>query len=161
MATALTPNPKTKKSKDTPGWIWKIFLMIYIFVAVSNASLFFRPDSPIQTYYKILIGFHALTIISFLLNALAVIFDVIAIFAFWGFAEQKPILSARTWQIFFALRLAFFFTGHTYDFKTIKSLLYHDVGVAVSAVNIMILLNLPSYIANFIYAFQKFPSKRV
>jgi hypothetical protein len=161
MTNTTSTNKNSKKANDTPGWIWKVFFLIYLFVAVSNSSLFFRSEGPIQTYYKILIGFQNLWIFAFLLNALAVIFDVLAILMFWAFVENKPLLSARTWKYFFVLRFAFFVTGHAYDFKAIQSLMHHDLWVAISAANFMLIIQAPSYIANYLYAFVKFPSKRV
>jgi len=149
-------HPKPPRTK--PNWPWKIFLLIYLLAAVTDVALFFRADNPAQTYYKILIGFQILAVVPFFLNALAVIFDVIAILPFWGFVEREKIFTSHIWQWFFAVRLALLLTGHAYDYKEIQSLFHQDLKVALSVINITLIIHTPSYLANFFYAFVKFPS---
>ena len=144
---------KTPPSK--PSWLWKILFLAYLFSSVTSAVLFFNPASPLQIYYKILVAFHTFFMVAFLLNALTVIFDVLAIFPFYGFVDGKKLLSARTWKCFFVLRSIFFITGHSYASKELLSLLHHDSWAVLSFMNLMAVLYLPSYIATFLYAFSK------
>jgi len=51
--------------------------------------------------------------------------------------------------------LVFDLTGRSYEVNMIKSLYFQDERVALAALGVMILLVLPSYAANYLYAFKR------
>lgn len=154
MTTNVPTGKSTKPARTKPSWAWQVFFFIFFLTTISNTVLFFKPDSPVQTYYKILIGFNDSSVLLFLLNALAVIFNFLAIVPFLGFVENKRFLTPRTWQWCYVLRLAFLLTGQSYALKDIQSLYHQDHRIALSVLISALIIHAPSYIATFLYAFR-------
>lgn len=136
-------------------WIWKVYFLIYFLIVTVDIGTFFSPESPKNIYYQVLIAFDSLFIVPFLLNALAVILDVLSLVPFYGFIEGIAFLSKKFWRLVFMTRLVLALWGHSYDFQLIRSLSHENINNALAFVAVAILLNIPSYAAMFLYAFQK------
>ncbi len=148
------------------SWLWTVLFWIYLFAVLSNAIVFFNPQAPINIYYQILLGFSNIFLIGYLLNLLAIIFDLLAVVPFYNFLNplkhrigQKSI-SSGTWKWFFVIRFALIFVGHAYAFKEIQAILHDDRFVTLAVINLMLLFYAPSYWANFILIYQQSKSRK-
>ncbi len=142
------------------NWAWAFLFWLYLFTVLSNTVVFFNPQSPTTIYHQILIGFDLIFLIPYLLNLLAIIFDILAIMPFYNFLYPRKNLigtkhiSLTAWRWFFAIRFILIFIGHTYEMKQTQAILNNDIFVALSILVIMLLLYGPSYYANFVLAYQ-------
>ncbi len=148
------------------SWLWTVLFWMYFFATLSNAIVFFNPQSPINLYYQILLGFTNIFLIPYLLNLLAIIFDLLAIAPFYNFLNPskhrigEKSISLGTWKWFFVIRFALLFVGHTYALKEIQAVLHDDRWVALAIVNLMLLFYVPSYFANFLFIAQNKVSRQ-
>ncbi|MCB9771291.1 MAG: hypothetical protein H6754_01905 [Candidatus Omnitrophica bacterium] len=144
-----------------PSWFWTIFLLLYVFACVSGGFYFLQPSSPPRLYYTILISFDSVFLVGYLLNIVAVLFDILAIIPFYCFLKPthavhiERFFSRKTWQWFFLFRIILIFVGHNFDVKQIQALFHTDIRIALSVINIILILHLPSYITTFLYAFRQ------
>ncbi len=149
-----TPMPKSR------NWLWTVLFWLYLFAVLSNAIVFFNPQAPINIYYQILLGFTNIFLIPYLLNLLAILFDLLAVVAFYNFLNPskhgigEKSISPQSWKWFFIIRLSLVFVGHAYAFKEIQAILHDDRWVTLAVVNLMLLFYAPSYLASFLFIFQ-------
>jgi len=141
--------------KKLLNWAWKIYFAIYIFLTASNIYAFCSEESPVFWYYQILLAYADLFTIPFILAALSLIFNSLAILPLFLFIERKTLLTARIWKYFFIFRVILDALGKSYENQVLRSLFQDSVLIGGMAVCIMILLVLPSYLANYLYAFKR------
>jgi len=134
------------------NWVWQIYFYIYLILAVASVGTFFDPESDIAFYYQALISFDRLFFLPYILNLAAVIFTILAVIPFYFYAFNQQFLSPSFWRLFLVLRFSFDLTGHSYEFKAIKSLFYHDPSVALHFIFLVLVLYVPSYLAIFLLA---------
>lgn len=140
-----------------PSWLWIVLFFFYLIGVVSNTTLFLSPDSPTRMYHQILLGFNIHFLIPYLLNVLAIIFDILALIPFYNFLNPDKhrlglnTISPKTWKWFFAIRFALIFVGHPYEIKQLQATLHNDFLLTAAIVNIILLSQGPSYVATFLY----------
>lgn len=140
------------------NWIWGSAFLIYLFVVTANAIYFFWSDSAMNLYYQILMAYNIYFLVPFCLNALSVILNILTLLPFYLFIRRINFLVPSFWQWLFIFRLAADITGRSYEFQFIKSLFYQDPQTGFSLISVYLLLVLPSYIALYLYAFDREPS---
>ena len=141
------------------NWVWQIYFYVYLTLAVATVGTFFDAESDITFYYHALIGFDRLFFLPYVLNLAAVLFTALTVIPFYCFVFNQQFLSSSFWHLFFILRLSFDLTGHSYEFKAIKSLFYHDPSVALHFIFLVLVLYVPSYIALFLQAAKQNTNK--
>ncbi len=105
-------------------------------------------------------GFDVSFMIPYLSSILAVILDILIVVPFYNFLNPAKHqwglkhISQNTWKVIIVIRFILIFIGHDYDLKQIQAMIYHDLQVSLSIVNILLLLYAPSYLASFIYVFH-------
>jgi len=137
------------------NWIWALYFLIYFLAILFSASPLLDPTSEIRFYYRVLIAFNPLFLFTFLLNVLAVTLNVISLLPFYGFVFHRNFCSQNFWRYFLVLRLACDVLGHSYEFKFIQSMFYHNVSAGVHLVIVTLIWNIPSYVALYLYAFRR------
>lgn len=144
-----------------PLWIWNIFFLLYLFAVVSNTAVFFHNESPTKIYYEILLGFDVFFLIPYLLNFLAVLFDILALIPFYNFLDPikhkllEKSISAATWKWFFTIRLTLLLFGHAYDMKQLQALAQEGWGIPLAVLSVLFIFQAPSHIAIFIYSYRR------
>ena len=130
-------------------------MVFYLFIKTIFTVYFFRQDTPVHLYYQILIAYHLRFLLSYCLNALAVILNALSILPLYLFVRQTYVLSPGFWRGFFLLRLSLDLTAHSYDVNFLKSLFHQDTLLTLGVIAIIVVFNLPSYVALFLYAFRQ------
>lgn len=147
----------TKKTK----WFWTFLFWLYLFTISSNTIVFFNPQSPTKIYYQILLSFNTIFLIPYLLNLLAIILDILAVFPFFNYLNpQKNFIwekhiSTNFWKWFFAIRLSLLFLGRSFESKELQSILHNDIRVTLTIIIAMLIIEGPSHIAVFLFAHRQ------
>ncbi len=134
---------------------WKIYLIIFSPIAVGNIAGIVNPQSPVYSYYHILMAFHEDFTLFFLLNAASAILTFFSLLPLFLYVFQIHFLPALIWQWFFILRVIFEIFGHPYELKLLKALFYSNIWYAASFLALSLVLLIPSYIACYRYAFKQ------
>ena len=137
------------------SWIWKLLFFAYISMALERALELLVPMKKMNLYYHILIAYDARFLLPFCLNALSVILNVLAIVPIYLFITRHHLLSQKFWKLFLFLRLSCDLFGRSYERAQMLALFHQDAHVALEVLALAVAIYLPSYLANFIIAFDK------
>ena len=135
-------------------WPWIIYGCFLTLLVVESLSDLVYPDSPLRTYYTVLLAFNKNYIISFGLNILNIIINISAPLAvlFYAFNVKS---STRFWSVLFFIRILFDLIGHHYDLQFIKAAYFQSFPYFLACIGAFTLPVIPSYIAHYLYAFRK------
>jgi len=146
---------ETSYPKKQRSWLWKAYFLFTLLITSGSAIYFFQEKSPINLYYQILIAFDIHYLIPYCFNALSVLLNLTSLLPFYFFVCRNPFLSEKFCQWLLCFRLIFDLTGHSYEFQIIKSLNFQDKAASWAAIAVIVLFSLPSYVANYLYAFRR------
>lgn len=149
----IAPNPK--KLKDQ--WAWYVYFVIYLAIVLSNTVYFFSWKNQIFWYYQVLMAVDIWFLYPYLLNALAIILNIVTLIPLALLIRGIYILSPRFWGYFMFLRILLEFFGKSFEIKFLQSLFYQDRVAVWASLGMLITLTLPSYIGLFLYAFRRNP----
>jgi hypothetical protein len=138
-------------------WPWQLYGIILTLIVFSSASDLFSADSPLRTYYTILIAFDQHYIILFTLNILAVIFELLSPLIVFLYALNIKT-SPTFWRFFFWLRLLFSAIGHSYDRQFLVASFHQSISYGFACIGVLIIPLVPSYVAHYLYVFYRKPS---
>ncbi len=141
--------------KKRTHWAWKIYLTFFSLGAIFNFILLISGESSSSQYYKILIAFRHSYVLHYYLSISNTLVDLLCLIPLFLFVFHIRLFRPLLWQILFWTRIAFFFSGHAYEWQTIRSFLYTDSLSTILASVLLILFITPSYIACFHYAFRQ------
>jgi hypothetical protein len=85
----------------------------------------------------------------------AVMMEVLNLPSLFLFVFQKYWLSQNFWRLLFIGRMIGLLAGRNYEYNAIRSLLVANFWITIAAISISALITLPSFAAQFIYAFKK------
>ncbi|MDP3142708.1 MAG: hypothetical protein Q8N14_01995 [Candidatus Omnitrophota bacterium] len=134
---------------------WKIYAVIYGLLVIMNTFFCLLPESGIQSYYRVLIMLDRsrwVTLVSFYF---AVMMEVLSLPSLFLFVFQKCWLSQNFWRLLFIGRMIGLLAGRNYEYNAVKSLLIANFWITLAAISVSALIALPSFAAQFIYAFKK------
>lgn len=134
---------------------WKIYAVIYGLLVIINASFCLLPESGIQSYYRVLIMLDRSRWLTLILFYFAVIMEALNLLPLFLFVFKKYWLSQDFWKLLFIGRIIGWLAGRNYEYNAIKSLLAANFWTTLAALTVSILIALPSFTAQFIYAFRK------
>jgi len=134
---------------------WKIYAITYSLLVLANTAFSLSPESRVNDYYQILIILDKTHWLNLALFYFATAMELISLVPLFLFVFRKYWLSPNLWKILFILRLAGLLSGRNYEYNTIRSLLAANTGITIAALAVSILIYLPSYFAQFNYAFTK------
>jgi hypothetical protein len=140
--------------KKRTHWAWKVYFSIFSIGALLNLILLLSGESSASQYYQILIAFRQSYLLYDYLYALNVIVNTLSLIPFFLFVFRIRLFPPFIWQILFIARIFFFFTGHSYEWQTLRAFIRTDPLTTVIAGAVFIFFTLPSYIACFHYAFK-------
>ncbi len=143
-----------RRRMKKPGWVWKLYFLIFSAYIFFNMINLFFPEAFLYTYYHILIAFDPGYNFAYGLAVGKVIFNIISLIPFFLFVFQIRWLKSHLWQWVFALRIIFDLTGHGAEIKVFQSIAYINLQTLLSYLFIFLVLIVPSYIGCFWYAFQ-------
>ena len=137
------------------GLGWKIYFLVFAFLATNNLLDILNCQSAIYSYYHVLMIFHENYFFHYFLNVVSAFFTFLSILPLFLFAFQIRFLRPSFWRYFFSLRVAFDICGHGYETQFIKSLFYANTWHGISALIFLMVIILPSYFALSTYAFRQ------
>lgn len=138
-----------------PGASWKIYSFIFALLVITNLAIVLSPSSELYIYHHILMAFSRSYGFSYYLRLIAAIVNLFALIPLFMFSFRKNLLNRRLWQTILIIRIIFDITGHSYEFKSLKAILYIDLWTGLSLFILAAAFILPSYEACFRYAFSK------
>jgi len=136
-------------------WLWLAYYLCYVSYATGNAAAFFSPQSPSYLYYHFLIAYDLRYMIPYCLNALSVIFTIFTILPLLLRIVKYHVFSTGFWRAMLIARLFFDLFGRSWDYLFFKSLFYQDFYAPLALLSAYFLFLLPSYMAFYLYAFEK------
>jgi len=136
------------------GFVWKIYLCAFTLYVLGNAGDILMPTSFLYIYYHILIAFHLVYIISYMLALGQVFFNLVSLIPLFLFVFRMPFLSPRFWQWMLVLRITFDLTGHAGEVNHLISISYANREWFISRIVLTGIMIIPSYGACFQYAFR-------
>ena len=106
--------------------------------------------------YDVMDGFVNQSWGELLYTAIGYAVDVLSLVCLYGFAWQIRIGKCQYWVLFLFINIIFFFTSTGYALFSNESNLIEDMGFGfiVTMFGVGIVLTLPMFIANFLYAFR-------
>jgi len=142
------------QTRPGTGWAWKVYAAVFAVSIIAYLASLLSPYSFLYIYYHVLIAFndrystlYILAIISSVVNIL----NLVPLFLYVFRISWQPAL---IWRVLFILRVASDLAGHSYEFKTIQSMLLTDFLLGLVALFPLGSFLIPSYIAGFKYAFM-------
>ena len=137
------------------GLSWKIYSLLFFFLALANIASIFSSESILYSYYHTLIAFNRQYFIAYYLNVASALMSFFSLAPLVLFTFRIRFLNKHFWQWLFYARVIFDLTGHAYEVKFVKSLFYSNFWPAVLSIVLFIATMIPSYIAHFQYAFRR------
>jgi len=134
---------------------WKIYAAVYALMIISGTYFSLLPESRILDYYQILILLDKRHWWNLYLFYISCFFEVISLVPLFLFVFRIRWLSQDFWKIILAGRLVGLAGGHNFDYNLIISLIFANPIHAFIAILVTALISLPSFCAQFIYAFRK------
>ena len=108
-------------------------------------------------YYHIVVAFDINFFGIYFSNLIAVVLNTLGLLPLYLYVYQINFLNKSFWRWFLVLRLAFDVTGHNYEMNFIKALSHDNALLSMKAILTYVMLNLPSYMALYVYAFSNDP----
>ena len=142
------------------SWIWKFYLLLYVFFTSAHLLYFFLPESPMRLYYHIAVAFNTYFFGIYFLNLTTVVLNFLSVIPLYFYIYRINILNKNFWCWFFVIRLAFDLTGHNYEMNLLKSVSYDNALISMKSVLNYTLFTFPSYVALYTYAFKNRSSKK-
>ena len=132
---------------------WKFYSVLFLVITSSSALQLLDKNSFLGVYYNTTIVFSNWYIIPYILNILCILITCIVCLFIFGYAfDIKSIPRTPRWL--FYVRILSECTGHAYEFKMIQSRFYQSKVWGFVGIATLILLILPSYIAQWRMTFK-------
>ena len=133
---------------------WELYAALYAGFIFKKSILFFHPESPMYLYFYILWHFDKLFFISYALAIIQLVLDAVHLVPLVAFIYHVRLISPRFWQYLLILRIIFDLSGNSYDWNQLISFYKMDFTTGIYVTLAWAMPCLPSYIANFLYAFR-------
>lgn len=133
---------------------WELYAVLYAGFIFRQALLLFSPESSVYLYFYIIRSFNKLFFFNYSLAIFQLMLDFVHMIPLVAYIYRVPLLFPRFWQYLLILRIIFDLFGNSYDRNQLISLYQMDFTTGVYATLVWLMPYLPSYIANFFYAFR-------
>ena len=136
-------------------WLWTVYFLLILLFTVKEGYDLFAPDSQAALYYLIVRAFDSKFNFDYGAHIGRLILNIIHCLPLLLYAYRIRFLPPRFWQGLFALRCLFEISGHSYEMNSLAALRHIGLGYLITALAIMSIPYIPSYIACYWYAFRQ------
>ena len=136
------------------GWLWYVYFYLYMSLVASQAVEFFRPATPIHTYYQFLLAFDPVFLVPYVLNLLSVIVNVLSLFPFFSQISGTRSFSPFFSRLLLAVRIVLDVFGRSFELSGIKAMSFYEKKAAMIILAAFVIFSLPSYVAHLKYALR-------
>jgi hypothetical protein len=134
---------------------WKIYAFIYSALVLVNVIFNLHPAGAPYNYYQILIFLDNAHELKLILFYFANLMEMISLLPLFLFVFKGRFLSRDFWKVIFLFRVAGLLGGRNFEYNLIKSLLFANHFTTLLIVSAFVLIALPSFAAQYLYAFRK------
>jgi hypothetical protein len=134
---------------------WKIYAVFFTAIVFANALFNLLPSSPIYNYYRIMIILDKSHFSDLMLCYFANFMEALSLIPLFLFAFKKIWGHQNLWRLIFIARIIGLLLGRNYEYNTIAALFAESFWLTITSVTVTVLIALPSYVAQFLYAFRK------
>ncbi len=140
---------------EKKSWVWESYLVLFSYIILKQAYIFFSADSSIHLYFVILNALNPAFIIKYLLNYYQVVFNLIHLLPLALFIYGKRLFHQDFWGALLIFRIIFDITGHSYELAHLYAAIHSKSMILIGTSLLYILFYIPSYIACYRYAMKK------
>ncbi len=134
---------------------WKAYFVFYLFVVLVRLAALSSSEFPPRIYYGVLAAFDKTLSVYFILHLISCLIDALSAAPIYLYIKRIRLWPEGFWKVLFCLRIAFGLVGRKFEMIFVVSLFYMDVKVAWAYLASSLVLQLPSYLLQYRYAFEQ------